>query len=104
MLCPECGHEFPPAVKTQKEVKETALVELNLAYNKIRGRKISDLNPQELLIYTNSTGHKAFAKRVARAKGNDFLTDYAKLCGWKYGWWNFITPDSTLNFNDITIK
>ena len=103
-ICPECKYEFPLKEKDVEDKPDTQLVELTAAFNNLRGKKISTLSPPELLIYANTTGQKTFAKRVARSKGELYLTAYASQCKWKYGWWNHIIADTEITFNDITIR
>ncbi len=102
--CPECGYEFQPKDKSIEEKKQTELIELTAKFNEIRGKKISTLTPPDLFIYMNSTGQKAFAKRVARSKGEGYLQEYARLCKWNYGWWEHIIADTEIIYNDILIR
>ena len=99
--CPECGHRW-----SAKEVEMAVGVMVNATeqYNKIRGKKISELTPAELLIYRNSTNKKAFAMRVAKAKGGQFLTEYIRLAKYKPGIMHYIDTKEKLDFYDITIK
>lgn len=101
MSCPECGHQF---VKAEPDKKETELIELTSNFNLLRGRKISTLTAPELALYVQITNKKPFAKRIAMAKGERFLSEYAKEVKWKYGWWNHIVADPELSFTDITIR
>jgi len=101
--CPECGH-IMIVEPSEKEIKETQLVELTAKYNLLRGRSISTLLPQELFHYAEMTNKKPFAKRIAMSKGNDYLTAYAKFAKWNYGWWNHIIADTDLEYTEILIK
>lgn len=100
--CPNCGHEFVVVVAI-KPKKETELIELTAGYNELRGKKISDLNPKELSCYAKFTGKKHFAIRIARSKGGQFLGEYTKVMGYKSGFIYHNQPDSTIEFNNITI-
>ena len=102
--CPNCGTEQKQKEKTEQEKKETLLVELTAEYSKLRGRKISSLNADELAVYVRHTNKKAFGKRIARAKGQEFLEQYAKAIKWKYGWWNYIVAEPELEFTDVVVK
>lgn len=100
--CPNCNHEFIKVVSI-KPKKETELVELTAGYNLLRGKKISDLTPKELSCYAKFTGKKHFAIRIARSKGGAFLGEYTKTMGYKAGFIYHNQPDSTIEFNNITI-
>lgn len=101
MICPECGYVFP-----HKEISlaEGEMVSLTSEYDLIRGKRIADLTPNELNIYARCTNKKAFAKRIAMSKGAEYLSQYAKLIGWKQGWNYFIKADETLQFTNILIR
>lgn len=101
MVCPGCNHQMEKLPPTQKE---TELIEVTEKFNLLRGRKISSLTPAELALYVKITNKKPFAKRIAMAKGEEFLTEYAKEVKWKYGWWNHIIADPLLPFTDITVR
>lgn len=101
--CPECG-EITIHVPDEKEVKATELVEITSKYNELRGRAISTLNVNELYNYVQMTNKKAFGTRIARSKGLSFLSAYASLNKWKYGWYNNIKEDIKLEFTDIIIR
>lgn len=101
--CPECG-EITIHIPSEKEIKETQLVEITANYNKLRGRNISTLSALELFHYVSQTNKKEFAKRIAKAKGSLYLNEYAKLMKWKYGWQNHTIADTKLNYADIVIK
>lgn len=101
MLCPACGHQF---IKPPLTPQETELIEITAAYNELRGRNISTLTVRELVVYTKATGKKLFANRIARAKGDRYLSEYAQLIGWKHGWNTHIIADQELNFADIIIR
>lgn len=102
--CPNCGHLFEKEENKEEIKKQTELIELTATYNLIRGKKIADLSPRELSIYVKQTNKKAFGKRIAMAKGWEYLIQYAKEIGWKKGWNYFIQPNLELEFSNITIK
>ena len=118
--CPDCGYMGPPSMKTcpickhvfeksdqevEEEKKNTILVELTKDYNNLRGRKISTLSPEELAKYKRFTNKSAFAARVAKSHGLDFLKIYAKYCGYNSGWAFINDPqDKIIEFTNITIK
>lgn len=102
-ICPACGHQFVDKPKKLTE-KETILIELTDKYNIIRGRKILDLSPNELVIYRDYTQKKSFCLRVARKQGKEFLSNYAKLCGYSWGYMVHNEPNETLEINNFIIK
>lgn len=99
--CPECNHVF---VKKEKTKKETELIELTENFSKLRGRKISTLTAYELASYVKFTNRKPYGKRIAIAKGESFLHEYASAMSWNYGWWNHIVADDKVEFADIVIR
>lgn len=101
--CPECG-TVTVHIPDENEKKETELIEITLKYNALRGRKISTLSPLELYQYVQMTNKKPYAKRIAMARGTEFLEQYARYNKWNYGWWNHIIADTTIEFNDIIIR
>ncbi len=103
LSCPECGHIFKKQdIKPDELIGE--LVEVTDPMAGIRGKKMSQLTPAELLIYRNSTNKKAFALRVAKAKGGQFLSEYIRLGKFKPGIWRYIDTKEKLDFYDITIE
>ena len=101
--CPDCGHVFLEKPKNNMEV-ETKLMEVTLKYNHLRGKKLSELNFQELLAYRDYTGKKKLALRIARSKGPGFLSSYARICGYKRGYMEHNQPNTNLRYQDVTIK
>lgn len=101
MECPECGHKWN---ETDAEFVDGEMVSVTAEYDKIRGKKIGDLDANELFLYTQITNKKAFAKRIAMSKGEYFLKQYAIAAGWKFGWHYNISADTTIEFHNITIK
>jgi len=100
-ICGACGHEFQKT--KEQEATDTILVELTNEYNGLRGRKLSELAPKELKIYRDFTGKKKFCIRIARSNGEQYLNDYAKICGYNSGFMRYLNADTTLTFNDYTI-
>ena len=99
-VCTFCGYVWPVLnVEEQQEPTETILVEITAKYNKLVGRKISDLTPDELATYANTKGYKQLAIRVAKwhcfAKGMErgqpgrlFMEQYARAMNYKTQWVN----------------
>lgn len=103
LVCPSCGHKFQE-VKKPEEEPETVLKELTDKYNGIRGKRISELAESELFIYREFSGKKQYCLRIARAKGEDYLKNFAKLCGYKNGFLRHNEANTNLKFNDILIR
>jgi len=82
-ICPECGHIFEP---TKKELEEGEMIHVTAEYDKIRGKRIADLTPKELALYAKFTNKKPFAARVAKAKGKEYCTEYAKEMNYSPFW------------------
>ncbi len=101
MECPECGHKWETA---EIELAAGEMVSLTAEYDKIRGKYIADLSPEQLYSYTKFTNKKAFGKRIAMAKGSEFLSKYAQVAGWRNGWSQFIQADETIEFHNILIR
>lgn len=79
-VCEVCGFEFP---EPERKEAEGVLVPLD----EITGRKVSDLNPAELLSLERQKKLKpTFVWRVCRTHGIEFLKQYAELSNKKAGW------------------
>lgn len=87
VVCSECGYKW--AIKPPKRVAidETRLVELAEVGE---GRRIGSLTPAELAQYARGSGgeerKRKMAARVARSKGEAYLSEYAAEMGYKSGW------------------
>jgi superfamily II DNA or RNA helicase len=101
MICPECGHKWETK---ERAASEGEMKDVTAEYNILRGKYIGDLTPIELFTYAKIVNKKAFAKRVATAKGNEYLQEYATACGWKNGWQHHIVADAAIEFYNIKIK
>lgn len=106
MVCPNCGHTFTPSPKV---VPPTELVELNAAFQAIRGKSLSSLTPSELAIFAKSQGKKGYAIRVAK-RGEQlypgFLGAFASAMNYKPGWVRYqleSLPTEPVEFYDKTI-
>lgn len=102
-ICPSCGHVFINTPPPKKEI-ETKLTELTDRYNGIRGKKISELTPNELVTYRDFTAKKRFCLRVARAKGDSFLIKYGQLCGLNPNFIAHLPAEENINFYDFEVK
>ena len=102
--CPSCGHIFNNEPPKEKKDQDTKLIELTDRFNKIRGKKISDLDPSELVIYRDFTAKKRFCLRVARSKGDQFVAQYGELCGLNPGFIRYLPHEANITFFDFEIK
>lgn len=120
-LCPQCESIIPSSVRichycgferpsTEKELEQGELVEITAHYNSLVGRRISELNPQELAIYAKMKKKEKFAARVAKAKEQKekgWLSAFAAAMGYKPGWVDIqtrmigVTP---IEFVDIQLR
>lgn len=97
-VCKFCGYKFPEPKPTKK--LEGELVEVK----PLIGKKISSLTPNELYILEKQKMIKpAFAWRVARSWGGDYLKRYASVSGKKPGWM-FYQKNQSTGFTDYTIN
>jgi superfamily II DNA or RNA helicase len=102
--CSRCGHTFDDGGKPIKEKNEkTVMLELTLRYNQLRGKRISQLTPYELLLYSDFTADKKKAMTVARTKGQTFLNEFAALAGYKQGYMKYNTPNPHLEYEDAIL-
>lgn len=106
--CPECGYIFQKSIE-EKE-KETKLIEVTEAINKLRGRHISTLQPNELAIYVRHRNKSKFGARIAKSqeqKNPGWLEQYAKEMGYADGWVYHakkLITDEPIDFQDIIIR
>lgn len=110
-VCPNCSYEWGAGPDEEKElIKDSVMVDVTELYNKIRGRWVGDLTPEELAVYAKSTNKKAYAQRVAKAKEQQqpgFLHQFALQMGYKPGWeWTaqMQLQIEIIEFHDIVIK
>jgi superfamily II DNA or RNA helicase len=90
-ICVNCGYTWHSLnVIEPPETHETILVEITGKYNKLVGKHISELIPEELAIYAKSKGKKGFALVVAKKHAIDgdeeFIKQYAKAMNYKPQW------------------
>jgi len=85
MLCEFCGHIFE---RPTTELKDGVMVEYGgITPISVKGKRLSQLTPSELIDCQTTgkiTSHATW--RIARSKGEDFLTAYAKAKGYSNGW------------------
>ena len=103
LVCPSCGYKFAE-VKKEEDEPETVLKELTDKFNGIRGKRISELSESELFLYREFTGKKQYCLRIARAMGEEYLINFAKLCGYKNGFLRHNEANTNLKFNDLIIR
>jgi superfamily II DNA or RNA helicase len=124
--CVFCGYAWPVLTfDFNEEPPETILVEVTAKYNKLVGRKLSDLNPQELSDYAKTKGYKQLAIRVAKwhafskglergQPGRQWLKDYCAFMNYKQHWVNIqidamravlqSNPDEKFEFTDKVLR
>lgn len=105
-VCPNCGYEF---VKKDLPLELGVLVEITDSYNKLKGKWMSQLNPEELAIYAKFKNKKNYVARIARARDQEkpeskFLEKYAEAMGYKMGWVDFQKRTIERDANGIEIK
>lgn len=107
-ICPYCDFD----IQDERELAQGELVEVTRRYTSLIGRRISQLNPQELAIYAKIKNKQAFAARVARAMHQlnpdaGILNEFAAAMGYKPAWADMqlrMIPASTIEFADITLR
>lgn len=99
--CPECGHHFAP---TKEEIQEGEMVNITAEYDKLRGKRIADLNPNELALYAKFTNKKAFGARVAKAKGLEYCKSYAREMNYSPYWAARHDYSTRIDFYNALIK
>lgn len=123
VLCPRCESIIPASVKIcqycgcempvdEKELEQGELIEVTRHYSQLMGRRISQLNPQELAVYAKIKNKQAFAARVARAMHQDnpsagIIYEFAAAMGYKPGWADMqlrMIPATKIDFADITLR
>lgn len=99
-VCPECGHVF----SRQTQVVDGTLVSVTEEYDKIRGKRIGDLTPAELVVYRNCTNKKSFAIRVAKARGREYLQEFARLMNFSPYFVQMQDFSTPISFHNIVIR
>ena len=107
--CPNCGFEFERR-KAADDGTATILEEVTAQYNKLIGKRLSQLTPAELAIYARTKNKKAFGIRVALSneqRNPGWLVEYARAMGYKPGFVYMQTKNMTTDpimFHDLTLK
>ena len=105
--CQYCGEEFPIE---EKPLEMGELIDITGDYDKLTGRKLSELNPFELSVYVKTMNKKPFGARIARAREQQepgFLNQYAQHMGYKSTWTDFqkrMIGEDTIQYSDLTIR
>jgi superfamily II DNA or RNA helicase len=100
-ICPECGHTWE---QREIEMAEGELIDITEEYNSIRGKMIADLTPNELAIYARNTNKKAFAIRVAKGLGREYLTHFATAMKYHPYWVQRQDLTEKIDFYNIRIR
>lgn len=103
-VCKFCGYEIP-VKEVIPEIGVSQDVTNRLA--PLQGKKLSELQPNELALFANLKDKKALAARVARAleqQREGYLKDYGKAMGYKQNW-AYIQREmgGDLQFQDLRI-
>lgn len=104
-VCNFCDHEFK--IKTNAPETGGKLVEVkSTAPPELVGRKISDLNLDELIEIQKAKHFKSsYVWRIVRSKGKNAVLEYAKKMNYKSGWISRQLGDLTNSrFNDYLIR
>jgi superfamily II DNA or RNA helicase len=103
--CEYCGYVFPKSEK-ENELAEGILVEVvKPAPSDLIGKKIGDLNVDELYsLYKSERYKKGFVLRVLRSKGENAMYYFARLAGFKRGWAYYQSRNGASEFTNITIR
>lgn len=107
-VCPNCGAPFPI---TEQMAAESKLVEITGEYDKLRGRRVSSLTPEQLAIYAKLKNKGVFATRIAKSRDQHlpgFLASFAKCMGYRNGWLYHqqlqTRPGEVILFTDVVLR
>jgi superfamily II DNA or RNA helicase len=106
-VCKYCGEVFPIQ---EKELEIGDLVEITADYSQLAGKRISELSPYELSVYSKTLNKKPYGARVARAREQSaagYLAQYASFMGYKSSWVDFqqrMISEEPIEFADLIIK
>lgn len=104
-VCPYCGYMYPE--KPKEAPPDSVLVDMTQRYQKIKGKRISQLTPEELASYAKVTGRKQYAIRVARKLTDTqptYLREYAIHMGYNKVFHHIKEKEPSQPFNDILIQ
>jgi superfamily II DNA or RNA helicase len=97
--CVECGYEFK---KAKDEAEEVVLQELK--FNRIEGKKVSELSLDDLIFLQGLKKVKAtFIWRVVRSRGLSTAKIYAKMMNYNQAWIDR-QDFQDINFHDVTVR
>lgn len=88
-ICPNCGYEY---LKKDIPLEVGVLIEITERYSRMRGKRASQLTPEELSIYARLKDKKSFAARIAKARDQTcpgWLDRFAEFMGYKPTWPDF---------------
>lgn len=107
-ICKYCGEVFPIE---EKPLEIGDLIEITADYSQLAGKRISELSPYELSVYSKTLNKKPYGARVARAREQSgdvgFLAQYASFMGYKSSWVDFqqrMISEEPIEFADLIIK
>jgi rubredoxin len=97
--CEECGYEFK---KAKEEADEVVLQELK--FNRIDGKRISQLSLDDLIFLQNLKKFKAtYIWRVVRSRGLSTTKIYAQMMRYNQQWIDR-QDFKDVSFHDVTVK
>lgn len=109
--CSNCGYEFVSInIDIEETQPETVLIEVTSQYTNLKGKKISDLTPQQLAIYARTKNKRLFATRVAKSRAQTdrgFLLAFGAAMDYRYGWAEKILeelPQEPIQYNDFVLR
>lgn len=120
MVCKWCGFVFPVV---ERKYEQGDLVDFRSAYTDLIGKRISELNPEQLATYAKEKKAGAYAiwvaksrrleeKRSANPPATNFIRDFGKAMGYKPMWYQVATGDidraikqgKTIPFRDFILQ
>lgn len=104
--CPNCGHVFKKPSKSKIDTVKSVMLE---EVANLKGKRLSQLSPYQLMMWAKCNNKLKFAIRIARAKELEeqgFLEEFAKVMGYKSAWVDFQYPskDEKIPFFDKLIQ
>lgn len=104
MICPYCAEVQP---QKENDLEEGELIEITEKYNALKGRKISDLTPEELATFAKLKNKRNFCIRVAKSKEQKhpgFLSAFSDCMQYKKGWLYHQDLSQKVDFYDVILK
>lgn len=104
-ICKYCDYEYPIVEAVLQQGDRFDITE---KYNELVGKKVSELDPEELANYAKLKNKRNYAIRVAKAQEqvrNGFLLAFAAKMGYKRDWVDGqLIPDEPIHFHDLVLR